>query len=352
MISVLITVVNILVFIVLSTTKELYNSQTIYKLSLAAADLLVGVVVLPSYIYNIAAFFFHPLTPSKTRFVSGYEEINGTFVEINEFASNNIIQNLIGDIFSTSYINFAGSMTTMSIFQSICTLVFAGFDRFFAIYKPFLYNKNRAIRYAKIMSVVGWLSVCVIAIFPTVTSINGLSYVMHPSFLAVYTASGGISDILYLVGFLVPLMTMWAVNINVFVIIKRHSRSFQQNHSSILRQARNNEVEKRLAITLCLMVGVFTLNTMPILITVIIQLNAARFVTVLLYDILLTVQIVSIFLVLGNSFCNFFVYNARNKNFRKALKQIIKPRGRLPHYLSHRAPQFPCSVRNCWCGTG
>ena len=115
----------------------------------------------------------------------------------------------------------------------------------------------------------------------------------------------------------------------VYVIIKKHTKSFHQNHASVTRD-RDDDVEKRLASTLRLMVGVFTFNTLPLWITFL--------ANIFVYDVdaflpelvdlkkatdFIIIQVVSILLLLGNSLCNFFIYNARNEDFRKELKHMI-----------------------------
>jgi len=342
--AVITTVVNILVLAVISTTKNLCNSQGLYKLSLAAADLLVGVVVLPTYIYNITKYFFHPLSPltaSNARIVTGYKEINGTFVDMNVTASNtnDIIRNLMEDIFPTIYVNFTGFMTIMSTLASIYTLAAAVFDRFFTIYKSFSY-KNKANRYAKVAIVVSWILACFVSILPFATSSNVLRYTIHSLFIAAVLYLNEGAYYFYLILVFIPLILVWIMNIAIYVFIKKHSRKFQQKHPSITRQARNNDVEKRLAVTLSIMIGVFTFNTLPILITSSIQLNFR-------YEIFnikkfLTVQLASVFLLLSNSFCNFFIYNARNKEFRNALKQTIQNAKQCLKKTGMQLPRYFC----------
>jgi len=321
--AVVTTVANVLVLIVISTTKDLYNSQSIYKLSLAAADLLVGIVVFPTYIYNVAQFFFHPLTTSKMRIVTGYKEINGTFTEMHKTVSISIdiLQNLKEDVFPNSYINFVGVMTALSIFVSVVTLVAASFDRFFAVYKPFSYNKNKACRNAKVACVVSWLLAGLVSTLP-VAFPSALSYSIHLLFFTRFAESNEDLFRWYEVLLLIPLILMWLVNIAIYVIIKKHTKNLQRNHPSISQRA-NNEVDKRLAITLCIIVGFFTFSTLPLLLITIFTNRNVHLETANKHEVV-HIKFASIFLLLSNSFYNFFVYNARNNDFRNALKQTLK----------------------------
>jgi len=322
MTAVLITVVNVLVIIVLSTTKELlYTSQSIYKLSLAAADLLVGVVVMPTSIYSFIKYFFHPISPSNTtRIVTGYQEINGSYVKMNKTVINVMY---FQDVNYHGH-NFVGFMTSMSILTSVYTLAAASFDRFFAVYKPFSYNKGKAVRYAKVATAVLWLSTGLVSLLPIVTSSNILYYFFQPFLHLVLISDrnhGNNAVSLYVVILFIPLIIVWITSISIFVIIKRHSRNFQQNHPSVSHIIRNNQVEKHLTITLSLITGVFTINNLPGLVAILLGQHFISLVNVYIFNV---VSLISIILLFGNSFCNFFIYNARNKDFQKALKQIIK----------------------------
>ena len=325
--AVVTTVVNLLVILVLSTSKKLSNSQSIYKLSLAAADLLVGVIVLPSCIYNLTEFVWHQLTTSRITTVAGYKLINGTFDKIDGNVSECIHQVVQDDGFPQSYFSGIGFLTSVSIFVSIYTLAAAGFDRFFAIYKPLSYDKAKAKKYAKIACVISWFIAGLYSLLPFFTPTAVLIYGV--SFTLLVSALRTLGVIVYAAVFFIPLLVVWVVNIMVYVIIKKHTKNFLQNHQSITRD-RADDVEKRLASTLRLMVGVFTFNTLPLWITFLANIFVYEVDAFLpeLVDLkkatdFIIIQVVSILLLLGNSLCNFFIYNARNEDFRKELKHVI-----------------------------
>ena len=326
--AVVTTVVNLLVILVLSTTKRLRNSQSTYKLSLAAADLMVGVLVLPTCIYNFTEIFWRPLTTSRTTTVTGYKELNGTFIEMEGTISTNIRRNLGVDSFSLGYIKSIGVMTVVSILASIYTLAAAGFDRLYVVYKSLSYDKVKAIKYAKIACVISWILAVLVSLLPIVTPSSLLSYRIYTSLIVAFGSSGPSGVILYSVVLFIPLTTVWIVNIMVYLIFKKHTKNFQQKHRTTTH-ARVDVAEKRLATTLCLMVGVFTFNTLPVFVSILSNLS---FSTLNMQDIsdlkrmliVINIQLASTVLLLGNSLCNFFIYNARNKDFRKASKCIIK----------------------------
>jgi len=327
--AVVITVVNFLVILVLSTTKKLGNSQTIYKLSLAVANFLVGILVIPTCFYNLSQYLWQPLTVSSVT-ITGYkyDNINTTFKYDERNISKNIHKILQNDVLSSSYINCIGFLTIVSILVSIYTLVAAGFDRLFAIYKPLSYNKAKAIKYAKIACVICWIFVGVFSLIPIFTPPNSLRFGV--SFLLIVAICNWIFvGILYIIILLLPLVLVWILNIMVYIIIKKHNRTFQQKFTENT-QVKSDDVEKRLAATLRLMVGVFTFNTLPLcLILISSQFSPIIDLQRKVLDLdkvknASTVRFIAILLLLGNSFCNFFIYNIRNKDFRNALKLMVK----------------------------
>ena len=80
--SAITTVVNIVVILVFSRRKSLSNCQSTYKLSLAAADLLVGIFVLPTCVYTQYSIVGTLLTTDVKRTVTGYQLINESYVEV------------------------------------------------------------------------------------------------------------------------------------------------------------------------------------------------------------------------------------------------------------------------------
>ena len=83
------------------------------------------------------------------------------------------------------------------------------------------------------------------------------------TFIMLVSALGTLGINVYAVVFFIPLVVVWVVNVMVYVIIKKHTRNFHVNHTSVTRD-RDDDVEKQLASTLRLMVGVFTFNTLPL----------------------------------------------------------------------------------------
>ena len=320
------TVVNIVVILVFSRRKSLSNSLTTYKLSLAAADLLVGVFVFPTSVYTLYTIVGTPLTTDVKRTVTGYQLINESYVEVEAYISDRIYENLKKKILSMAYIDAVGFVTTVSIFVSIYTLAGAGFDRFRAVYKPLSYDKVRANKIAKISSLLAWILAIIIAVVPVFNPAKILHYgIIFSLIVATLNFSG---TILYIFLFFIPLFIVWVVNIAVYVVIKRHNKSRRRLSACSANEA--DDIEKKLATTLQLMVGIFTFNTLPLWITLFcnlfipnVSIERPETLNTKAIFALITVQAVSVLLLLGNSLCNFFIYNIRSEEFRKTVKELI-----------------------------
>ena len=295
-------------------------------MSLAAADLLVGVIVLPTCMYTLIAIVGTQLHTDVKRSVKGYQLVNESYVEAEAFISEGIHEILRRDALPIAYLDTVGFVTTISIFVSVYTLAGAGFDRFSAVHRPLAYDKTRAKRIAQITSICSWIVAAVVSALPLFTPPDILSYGVNFSLIVATLRLSGI--ILYVIVFFIPLIAVWAVNISVYVVIKTHNKL--QRRVSRCSRPKAEEVEKKLASTLRLMVGVFTFNTLPLWITLLCyffvpnsRIEFPETLNTKVVSIFITVQAVSALLLLGNSLCNFFIYNSRSEEFRKTFKETI-----------------------------
>ena len=327
----LITIANVLIILTLCLKHEgnrphLSNSQSIYKLSLAVADLQVGVIVLPICIANLyLQVWTRHLPRDELRSVEGFETIskNFTTVQIDHLAGR------FDDKFPSSYANFAGFFTAVSIFVSVYVLAGAGFDRLKAISKPFDYVKQAAQLTAIKLCIAFWIIAIIFGILPVL--IHELRYILVFSLL--FATIGLSGYILYAVCFFIPLVIVWVVNVLTFYHAKRHARVQLSFTEAVLKK--RQKIEQRHAATLQLMVGIFTLNTLPLIITLVSPLfipsvspsDVGRF-DVTSTKAFLTVQFIATLLLLGSSLCNFFIYSGRNPEFRRSLKQVLQKIGK------------------------
>ena len=156
--------------------------------------------------------------------------MNTTFVTVDGNTNTDVHQVVQDDKFPNHYLDGIGFMTSVSIFVSIYTLAAAGFDRFFAVFKPLSYDKVKAKKYAKIACAISWLIAVLFSLLPLFRLTNEFNYGV--TFTMFVSALGTLGINVYAVVFFIPLVVVWVVNVMVYVIIKKHTRNFHENHTS------------------------------------------------------------------------------------------------------------------------
>ena len=167
LLALIITVVNILVIAVMSSDRRLQNGQSIYKISLAVADLLVGIVVLPTCICNITVAVRTRFTATSTRTVAGYQVLDhNTTKLVSANISKGVFENVFEEKYGDVYYNFVGFFTATSLFVSVHTLAGAGIDRFVAAYNHLAHRQGNPKKMAKASYLTCWILACRFSILP------------------------------------------------------------------------------------------------------------------------------------------------------------------------------------------
>ena len=197
-ICVLIVVANSLVIIVFIRSPAIKNIPGYFKMSLAFADLLVGVIVMPAILYNHYVVSFLPL-PFR-------EE--GSLPEHTDY-------------FSQAYLNAIGFFTNLGEIASVYTLCAASVDRYFAIAQPFKYDEGKYFtKKNSICVILGiWLFGILCSIVPIFSKygygISGVDLVL---------AIGNLPIIVYSIALGLPLVAVWVFNIAVFASVRKQNR--------------------------------------------------------------------------------------------------------------------------------
>ncbi|XP_076805620.1 uncharacterized protein LOC143449349 isoform X1 [Clavelina lepadiformis] len=302
--SIAITFVNVMVIIVLLRMSDHNrNSYVIFRLSLAIADLIVGVIVLPTCIYNLERLTMEPLEPEKL--IRGADKF-----EIH---------------LAHGYLQFVGFVTAVSLFVSLYTLTAAGCDRLVAIYRPLTYYKAQTKKVALWASIVAWLLAATFASLPLYVSFLRVRIILW----FMVTIVGRLALILLPVAFGIPLLALWVLSIATSRASKRLSRFRKELSTDAENRARLMEV--RITRTLALMVGVFSLSVLPVFVLLIISnffptllLQLPRQVNINSAAAFLDVEFVSAIFLLSNSLWNFFIYNHRNVDFQNDVKYLLR----------------------------
>ena len=223
-----------------------------------------------------------------------------------------------------SYVYFSTFFLVFFVIVSVYILAGAGFDRLNAVSKPFTYNSANAFSRAKRLNIALWIIAFILGIL-TVFDLK-LRHFLSKAMIFVSVEIWG--SVLSFVILVIPLVIVWIINVLINYHCKKRSNfTFSMTKAALKKRQR---VERQLASTLRLMVGVFTLNTVPLLIILILpfampgltatvptELDKPRF------SVWKTIQGVSLLLLAGSSLCNFFIYSVRNREFRHSLKLLF-----------------------------
>nr|ART85726.1 histamine receptor h2 [Botryllus schlosseri] len=329
-ISIAIVCLNGLVIAVFASTESLHNGQAIYKCSLAIADMLVGIFGLPSFAWNLHRMTWEPMKIGNTVSLPDFE-LAQPFIDWSRVPmpgrdgyTIRLTTGAIASQFESNVGNASGCLTAISLMVSLYSLTMAGFDRCLAVWKPLKYRRDIARKLAVYSTVVIWISAVIFAILPIVTS--SLGYAISS---VLYVVIGKYAEIFYIVLFGVPLCVVWVTNIVVFIILRRKRRQRRELTNHRARSAHEKTNDNRLAVTLMIIVGVFTVCCLP---AVILSLVFVRYreksgaFSPHMNQVFNAVDTVTGIILMSNSLWNYFIYSGRNKDFRKA---SITLRGRI-----------------------
>ena len=300
---------------VLSHKKQ--NVQSIYRLSLAVADFIMGVVVIPMSIGTAYNQLVHNPPLTKAGNVTDYVTANDSglsmqsvVVELKGPYQNNNLSNYVA-------VSAIGFFNVLSLSMSVFSLVAATFDRFVAMHRPLKYDHSKAICAAKITVISLWFVGLTLAILPIV--IPDVDYTLY---ISSFVSNGGNPFLMmYGIGFMVVLM--WFLMIATYVAarpsLRRHDRQRQSND------------ERRHLATLGIMMTVFTICIVPTAIVLVISVNSPylNLENPLEYDPVASAKLSSAVILAGlvlvsNSLWNCFIYSIRETSFRIAAKLLYK----------------------------
>ena len=223
--------------------------QSIYRLSLAVADFILGVVVIPIRIGT--KFWLLVQTPPFTelRNVSGYVIANDSSLPMQPVLV--ALKGLQPEKSSSFFVSAVGFFAFLSLWVSMSSLIAASFDRFVAIYRPLRYNASKAIFAAKITVVSLWIVGLIIAILPIVIPGTGYSV----GFVNSMPIDRNPMHVMYAIAFFLAVVLMWFTIIATYLAARRSLRTHD-------RQRQTND-EMHLLGTLGVMVAVFTICVVP-----------------------------------------------------------------------------------------
>ncbi|XP_036406229.1 trace amine-associated receptor 7e-like [Megalops cyprinoides] len=275
---------NLLVIISICHFKQLHTPTNLLLLSLAVADLLVGITVMP--------FHFIMLIESHWCF---------------------------GAVYCTIYTVATFCLTCVSIYNVACIAV----DRYFALRNPFLYSTKMTVNVTSMIISFLWL-------YSITYNLVFLYFNENITDLAENTKCAGECHVNinykwafvdFILIFIVPCLTIIIMYLKIFAIAKKHANNIrcvrEQQHSKEMRKTNYSVAsERKAAKTLGILVAVFLLCLIPYYISVFILVHT---MTQSVY--LAAVQMLSLLFL--NSSINPIIYALFYSWFQKCVKLIL-----------------------------
>ena len=298
---------NTLIIVVISKYNSLQNSQSFYKVSLAIADILYAVMIIPTTL--ISLFFYTDTYFSEECYYGGNRRFLFSKVEPSE-----------------SYYSYQVTKSALFLFLlvSLYTLLVASIDRFYAVVWPVKYLKRNMKLISKVACVAVWLFCITLACIPFFQRYGSAVYfrvIGIPQFKDGYTAG-----MIYGVLLGVPFILMVLVSFITYLYVKKHIRKAKRLHS------RTSEIISiRSTKTLIHMVAGFSSMTLPLMtalifatVTSTINPNKPREFNIHTYNAIDTLGIIGYLCLTCSTVVNFFIYNTSNDLFRKCIVKIME----------------------------
>nr|XP_046229911.1 trace amine-associated receptor 1-like [Scatophagus argus] len=259
---------NLLVIISIIYFKQLHTPTNSLILSLAVADLLVGVLVFPLNMeYTLTFCMYH----------------NDLFCKIRDTVD--------------------GTLSTSSILNLCCISI----DRYYAVCQPLTYANKMNVCVVVIMILVSW---CFSVLLAVGFAISGLYQEKCGEMCFINAELANILGPMF--SFYLPVIIMLCIYLKIFLVAQRQARSIQ----SIKSGAAVSKMERKATKTLAIVMGVFLMCWTPFFLYFTSQFLNYVPVPAVVFESLN-------WLALSNSMLNPFIYAFFYSWFRSAFRMII-----------------------------
>ena len=330
-------VVNIIVIGVIGSYPKSNSRQLIFKLCLAAADLMCGLIVLPSFIVTMYIHFISQRNISfpEENFGFDYHHANVTANETTTAATTvGYIVNTTGarnlsflpntgeleikEKFPVWYLPFVGTITALTMMVTLYSLLFASCDELRSLYSPMSLSVSAALKLTRFLSVLSWAVAFCFAILPV------FIHTLRPYevITGLVLGRGPYAVLFYCFTFLLPLVITWIINIISWCkVIKDEKYEDTRND--------DENVQRKLITTLTTMTALFTICVLPVGISVVIHVATHHSATNILESReshlqLYAFELVATLIIFSKGLWYFVLYNVRSEAFRDLTVERIK----------------------------
>ncbi|XP_070782145.1 trace amine-associated receptor 1-like [Enoplosus armatus] len=264
---------NLLVIISIIYFQKLHTPTNSLILSLAVADLLVGVLVFPSSMaFSLSSCLY-------------YKDV---FCKVRE--------------------SFDVTLSTASILNLCCISI----DRYYAVCQPLTYTTKINGRVVMIMILVSWSASAVVAIGLVIAGLNQDTCREKCLIDVVLANTLGI-----IISFYLPVIIMLIIYLKIFLVAQRQARSIQNTTCQSTKSgAAVSKTERKATKTLAIVMGVFLICWTPFFLCMTFNFVRSDAVSVPVIETLN-------WFTLSNSLLNPFIYAFFYSWFRSAFRMII-----------------------------
>ncbi|XP_034556066.1 trace amine-associated receptor 4-like [Notolabrus celidotus] len=258
---------NLLVIISILYFTQLHSPTNFLILSLAVADILVGIIVFPlSMAFSLSSCLYHE------------------------------------DLFCKIRSSFDVSLSTCSILNLCCISI----DRYYAVCQPLTYKTKITHRIAVFMILFSWGGSALIGIG---ILLSGLSETCEVCFIEAFM----VNTIGSIFSFYFPVIIMLCIYLKIFLVAQKQARRIMNTTHKSGETA--SKMEKKATKTLAIVLGVFLLCWTPLFLCITFP-SLSSSAPVPLFETLN-------WLTLSNSMLNPFIYAFFYSWFRSAFRMII-----------------------------
>uniref|UniRef100_A0A3B4DFM8 5-hydroxytryptamine receptor 4 n=1 Tax=Pygocentrus nattereri TaxID=42514 RepID=A0A3B4DFM8_PYGNA len=287
---------NLLVVLAIAYFKQLQSHTNSFVMSLAVADFLVGLVVMPY---------------SMVRTIEGCWHFGATFCQLH--SSLDVM------------------LCTASIFHLSCI----AFDRYYAVCNPLVYTFKMSRSRVALLIVVCWAVPLLISFGPILLGLHKLGVdISLPENVCVFLVNRVYAVIASLVAFYLPMVSMLVAYWKIYKAAKRQAMQISAMEAQMAagvgkdsskKQKHRNSMrrERKAAQTLGIIMGVFLIFWLPFFTVNIVDPFIEYTTTGVIWDVFLWLGYV-------NSSLNPFLYGFFNRSFRRAFLLIMGCRICLP----------------------